>query len=82
MCNVNGKIKELSYQVWIESGYGPDCAIDLLNDGRNQHDDDGNTIYTEEEYAAAIEYLKECAEENNAVERSYTYEACVFYDEE
>ena len=77
LCNVNGTIKELSYKVWNGSEYSPDCAIDLLNDGGNQHDDFGNTIYTEEEYAAAVEYLEECAEEENAVERNYTYEACV-----
>lgn len=80
-CNVNGIIKELSYKVWDGNGYGPDCAIDLLNDGGNCHDDCGNTIYTEEEYIGAVEYLRECAEEENAIERNYTYEACVIYEE-
>lgn len=82
LCNVNGNIKELSYKVWNGGGYGPDCAIDLLNDGGNQHDDCGNTIYTEEEYAAAVKYLEECAAEENVIERNYEYEACVFADEE
>lgn len=77
LCNVNGKIKELSYKVWNGSGYGPDCAHDLLNDGRNKHDDYWNTIYTPEEYEAAVKYLEECAEEDNAIERNYAYKACV-----
>ena len=80
LCNVNQVIKSLSYRVWNGSGYGPDCAADLLIDGLNQHDKYGRTIYTENEYEAAVEYLNECAKEDNEVERNYEYEACVFAD--
>lgn len=81
LCNVNGITKVLSYKIWNGGSYGPDCAIDLLNDGGNRHDDYGNTIYTEEEYTAAVEYLKECAKEDNEVKGNCTYEACVIYEE-
>lgn len=81
LCNVNGKIKELRYVVWNGSGYGPDCSYDLLNDGLNQHDDYDRTIYTEEVYENAVEYLKECAEESNSIDRNYIYEACVFSED-
>lgn len=79
-CNVNNEIKELKYMIWNGTQYGPDCSYDLLDDGLNQHDEFGNTIYTEAEYHAAIRYLEECAVEDNAVHGNRHHEAYVFSD--
>lgn len=80
-CNVNNKIKELKYMIWNGTNYSPDCSNDLLDDGLNKHDEFGNTIYTEEEYETAVDFLEECAEEENKIHRSNHYEACVLTDQ-
>ena len=80
LCNVNNEIKELKYMVWNGTQYSPDCSHDLLDDGLNKHDEFGNTIYTEEEYEAAVDYLKECATLDNLYQGDYKHESCIFVD--
>ena len=79
-CNVDGVILKLEYRVWDGEQYSPDASHDILEDGGNAHDDAGNTIYTLEEYESAVDYLIECAKEDNRVNGGDHYEACVLSD--
>ena len=74
-CNVDGVILKLEYMVWDGEQYSPDMAPDILDDGGNQHDDAGNTIYTLEEYERAIDFLIDYAKEDNRVNGWECYEA-------
>ena len=79
-CNVDGAILMLEYRVWDGTEYGPDMSWDLVDDGANEHDEDGYTIFTPKEYNNEVNYLMECAEKDNRINRGELYEACVFSD--
>ena len=63
--NVNGILKELTYKVWNGTSYSEDKAIDIIQDGTWNPDDEGHYTKTPEEYNAAISFLKALADDNN-----------------
>lgn len=79
-CNVDNVILNLEYRVWNGTQYGPDMAPEMLDDGGNQHDDAGRTIYTREEYENAVEYLMDCARDDNLINGDDLNESVVLYD--
>lgn len=81
--NVNGELKELECRVWDQSrtGYGEDAAPDMLDAVRFERDPEGNVLMTEEDYEAAVDYLKECAEEDNSArDEDDPNKTVVFFD--
>ena len=79
-CNVDNVILNLEYRVWNGTQYGPDASHDILEDGGNAHDGEGNTIYTREEYENAVDYLMDCAREDNLINGDDLHESVVIYD--
>ncbi|MFR8012060.1 MAG: hypothetical protein ACLU8W_09920 [Clostridia bacterium] len=78
--NVNGTIKSLYYGDYAPgSGYGPDCAADLLNAGATVKDEDGNPAMTPEEYRSAVEYLRDAAAEEKAAREEYGLDTIAHY---
>ena len=77
-CNVDGAIITLEYRIWNGEEYAPDLSWDLLDDGANCHDADGNTLFTWQEYANELEYLMACARKINRAFGSTRYKAFVF----